>query len=224
MSAISKIDGKLLADLTARARIKNILKEIEDIKNSHDEDIVERVEELSNKLKTLSENVYTTADIDDAINDINDSITRLANNTYSSLFIDNKLTELYDGLLKIINERYSNKIIDTKLENLRKDFNTTNNIIKKEVNDKINELRTLVEDCISEDEVAIKIGTLTKNINDTLQSHYYTNSQIDNKIDDIKNDLTSIDIKLLVSLVDDDTNEIVDDGYEIPLNNKGGGE
>ena len=222
MSAISKIDGKLLADLTARARIKNILKEIEDIKNSHDEDVIERVEELSNKLKTLSENVYTTADIDDAINDINDSITRLANNTYSSLFIDNKLTELYDGLLKIINERYSNKIIDTKLENLRKDFNTTNNVVKKEVNDKINELRTLVEDCISEDEVAIKIGTLTKNINDTLQSHYYTNSQIDNKIDDIRNDLTAIDIKLLVTLVDDDTNEIVDDGYEIPLNNKGG--
>ena len=222
MSAISKIDGKLLADLTARARIKNILKEIEDIKNSHDEDIVERVEELSNKLKTLSENVYTTADIDDAINDINDSITRLANNTYSSLFIDNKLTELYDGLLKIINERYSNKIIDTKLENLRKDFNSTNNIVKKEVNDKINELKLLIEDCISEDEVAIKINTLAKNINDNLQSHYYTNSQIDNKIDDIRNDLTAIDIKLLVTLVGDDTNEIVDDGYELPLNNKGG--
>ena len=96
MSAISKIDGKLLADLTARARIKNILKEIEDIKNSHDEDVIEQIKTLSDKLKTLSENVYTTADIDDAINDINDSITRLANNTYSSLFIDNKLTELYE--------------------------------------------------------------------------------------------------------------------------------
>ena len=45
MSAISKIDGKLLADLTARARIKNILKEIEDIKKA--------IWYLNDKLKML---------------------------------------------------------------------------------------------------------------------------------------------------------------------------
>lgn len=217
MSAISKIDGKLLADLTARARIKNILKEIEDIKNSHDEDVIEQIKTLSDKLKTLSENVYTTADIDDAINDINDSITRLANNTYSSLFIDNKLTELYDGLLKIINERYSNKIIDSKLETLRKDFENENNVNKKDLNDKINSLKDLVDGTYTSDEIDIKLTTLNKNINDNLESHYYNNNQIDKKFDEIKTNIITEDIKIVVSLVDDDTNEIIDDSHEIPI-------
>lgn len=217
MSAISKIDGKLLADLTARARIKNILKEIEDIKNSHDEDVIEQIKALSDKLKTLTENVYTTADIDDAINDINDSITRLANNTYSSLFIDNKLTELYDGLLKIINERYSNKIIDSKLETLRKDFENENNVNKKDLNDKINSLKDLVNGTYTSDEIDIKIATINKNINDDLKSHYYTNNQIDKKFDEIKTNIITEDIKIVVSLVDDDTNEIIDDSHEIPI-------
>lgn len=217
MSAISKIDGKLLADLTARARIKNILKEIEDIKNSHDEDVIEQIKTLSDKLKTLTENVYTTADIDDAINDINDSITRLANNTYSSLFIDNKLTELYDGLLKIINERYSNKIIDSKLETLRKDFENENNVNKKDLNDKINSLKDLVDGTYTSDEIDIKLTTLNKNINDNLESHYYNNNQIDKKFDEIKTNIITEDIKIVVSLVDDDTNEIIDDSHEIPI-------
>ena len=217
MSAISKIDGKLLADLTARARIKNILKEIEDIKNSHDEDVIEQIKTLSDKLKTLTENVYTTADIDDAINDINDSITRLANNTYSSLFIDNKLTELYDGLLKIINERYSNKIIDSKLEQLRKDFENENNVNKKDLNDKINSLKDLVDGTYTSDEIDIKLTTLNKNINDNLESHYYNNNQIDKKFDEIKTNIITEDIKIVVSLVDDDTNEIIDDSHEIPI-------
>ena len=217
MSAISKIDGKLLADLTARARIKNILKEIEDIKNSHDEDVIEQIKTLSDKLKTLTENVYTTADIDDAINDINDSITRLANNTYSSLFIDNKLTELYDGLLKIINERYSNKIIDSKLETLRKDFENENNVNKKDLNDKINSLKDLVDGTYTSDEIDIKLTTLNKNINDNLESHYYNNNQIDKKFDEIKTNIITEDVKIVVSLVDDDTNEIIDDSHEIPI-------
>lgn len=217
MSAISKIDGKLLADLTARARIKNILKEIEDIKNSHDEDVIEQIKTLSDKLKTLTENVYTTADIDDAINDINDSITRLANNTYSSLFIDNKLTELYDGLLKIINERYSNKIIDSKLETLRKDFENENNVNKKDLNDKINSLKDLVDGTYTSDEIDVKLTTLNKNINDNLESHYYNNNQIDKKFDEIKTNIITEDIKIVVSLVDDDTNEIIDDSHEIPI-------
>ena len=217
MSAISKIDGKLLADLTARARIKNILKEIEDIKNSHDENVIEQIKTLSDKLKTLTENVYTTADIDDAINDINDSITRLANNTYSSLFIDNKLTELYDGLLKIINERYSNKIIDSKLETLRKDFENENNVNKKDLNDKINSLKDLVNGTYTSDEIDIKLTTLNKNINDNLESHYYNNNQIDKKFDEIKTNIITEDIKIVVSLVDDDTNEIIDDSHEIPI-------
>ena len=56
-----------------------------------------------------------------------------------------------------------------------------------------------------------------KYINDNLESHSYNNNQIDKKFDEIKTNIITEDIKIVVSLADDDTNEIIDVSHEIPI-------